>query len=374
MLLLAAFCFGFWWRGKTASAGGPLTHSQAFVQRLTVSHTGLVDGRGFREAIRIAASPAGELTEPINVWIDRHVNPNAPVSPGPLGPTRYASLSRIAAAADCVCVPLENCVLIGRADWVAVMLERFFPVDENRADRERVQRRVAPIDLQWPDLTTPDEAMQRLRQQLAGQSLGYGETVSLPHDLWPEVSMKRIDPRLMAELIAGQFAAAEPSGKPIRRSYSFPRNRRVFASLAEVDSQSVVQTEGVRQSVTATPAAHVWLCQQLLAVTDSGGAGEMRGGAAAQAGDLIARLRDDPRTFSMTVRNEPAGRVIQTLVASMNVQCRFDGSAEPRLKQRVSFTAKDQSLWDLLRLIADQASLKIEAAEGSLRISAEEDS
>jgi hypothetical protein len=374
MVLLAAAWLSLFTRAKTVSAGPPLAHSRADVQRLTASHTGLVDGRGFREAVRIAASPGGELTEPINVWIDRQVNPNATVSPGPLGPTRYASLCRIAAAADCVCVPLENCVLIGRADWVAVLLERFFPVDENRTDRERVQRRSSPIDLQWPDLTTPDEAMQRLRQQLAGQSLGDGETVSLPHDLWPEVSMKRIDPGLMAELIAGQFVSAEPSGKPVRRSYSFPRHRDVFASLAEVDPRSVVETQGVRQTVTASAAAHVWLCRQLLAASDTGGGGGMRGGEAAPAGGLIEQLRDDPRTFSMTVRNEPAGRVIQTLVASMKVQCRFDDSAEPRLQQRVSFTAEDKSLWELLRLIADQASLKIEAAEGSLRISAEEDS
>ncbi len=373
ILLLAVPCCNAWCLGSRASAGGPLSHSQALVQRLTADHTGLVDGREFREAVRIAAAPAGELTEPINVWIDRKANPNTPVSPGPLGPTRYASLSRIAAAADCVCVPLDNCVLIGRPDWVATMLERFFSLDENRSDKKRVHRQAPPIDLRWPELTTPSEAMQRLRQRLAGQSLGYREPVSLPHDLWPAVSMNQISPHVMAELITGQFLSAEPSANPIRRTYGFPRQRRAFASLAEVDPNAVVETKGVLQTVTASPAAHVWLCRQLLGSADPDGDGRADEGRAA-AGGMIERLRQDPRTFSMTVRNEPAGRVIETLVASMKVRCQFDASAAPGLKQRVSFTAKDQTLWALLRLIADEASLKIEAAEDSLRISAEEDS
>lgn len=381
--LLAAWISGGWTGGRSVLAqqhpiaghpiaGQPLRASQPFVMQLTDSHTGSVDGRSFRQAIRIAAAAQGETTKSINVWLDRKVDPDCAVFPGPLGPTRYASFCQIAQAAECVCFPLDNCVLIGRSAWVAAVLEGIFsPANDAASGGERVHRKTSPVDVQWPPLTTPNEALEHLQRQLAGQSLGYGDLPTLPHDLWPAVEMYDISPHLMYRLIVGQFLPLQPSEAPIRRFYKFPRQREAFASINGVDPQAKLGADGGLQIVTATAAAHVWLCQQLLSAADSD---DQRAAVAVRGSTLIDRLRSDGRTFSMTVENEPAERVIKTLAAGMKVRVRFDAAANRRVQQRVTFQAEDKTLWELLRLITDRASLKIDAAEGSLRISAEEES
>ena len=100
-------------------AAQPLSVRSEFAQRLSKRHSGIVDGQPLRVAITLVASPNTRASDHVNVWLDRNVDPDAPVSPGALGPTRYASLTKIADEAGCVCYPVQDCVLIGRPIWVA---------------------------------------------------------------------------------------------------------------------------------------------------------------------------------------------------------------------------------------------------------------
>ncbi|MEM0926031.1 MAG: hypothetical protein AAGJ83_08340, partial [Planctomycetota bacterium] len=108
---------------STGSSSGqyqlsPLREVDSFSQRLLEPHSGVIDGTEFREAILMVAQPRSQRSGSINVWIDRKVNPNALISPGALGPTRFASLAQIADQVDCVCFPVDACVLVGREKWV----------------------------------------------------------------------------------------------------------------------------------------------------------------------------------------------------------------------------------------------------------------
>lgn len=363
----------------TAAAIEPLASNQAFTQRLQEPHTGLVDGQGLRNALLLAAKNNRDGEPDENLWIDRKVNPDTPVSPGTLGPTRYASLCRIAEEADCVCFPLNNCILIGRPQWVAAMLRSFFSEDgQNARSRRRVQHESPPVDIAWPDLTTPSEALARVQRAGTATLPGHPANDAIPHDLWPATSLHNLSPQVAIDLIRGQFLPIKASNTtrdgvspgrdetPLERSYQFPNSGHFFEAASKVDPAATFVREGPRYHLTANLETHALLCEQLL----SRPRGEVSGDSTSRD-DALQRLRQDTRTFTLNVRNQPAGRVLASLVANLQIQCRFDPAANPQLEQLVSFSAKDQTLWQLVRLIMDKASLKIEAAEGTLLISAQ---
>ena len=349
----------------------PLSHHGDFAQRLREPHTGIADGLTLRIAIDSVADSQNQPKRHINTWLDRKVNPDALVSPGGLGPTRYASLSLIAKAAGCVCYPVDNCILIGRPAWVAELSREFF----RRPGRsERPARRDPPgesrIDLVWPPLTTPTEALQIALGHSAENSSTVPPSQQLPHDLWPAVDLRDISPRLAQSLITGQFlSAAQPPGNepPFGRSYRFPSSKNAFESIKRIDPSATFKTVGAAFRLSCSPAAHQLFCLQMLSVPIGPPAKAAVGPA---AGDPLERLRSDKRKFSLTVQNEPAGKVIRALAGRVGLECQFAAAANPQLEQMVSFSAVDQTLWQLVRLITDKTSLKIEAANGKLAVSA----
>ncbi len=75
--------------------------------------TSIVDGKSFRNGVTGIAKQAQ-----LNVWIDRRVDPTSPVIAGPVGPTVFAAIGKLAARRDCVLMPVANVLLVGRQDWV----------------------------------------------------------------------------------------------------------------------------------------------------------------------------------------------------------------------------------------------------------------
>ncbi|MEM6470828.1 MAG: hypothetical protein AAF802_14815 [Planctomycetota bacterium] len=354
-----------------------LRQSDDFVQRLVEPHSGLIDGTEFRKAIEMVASPGSPRGEMINFWVDRKVNPNAPVSPGALGPTRFASLAKIAEELDCLCFPTENCVLIGRPVWVGKILESLSTqpgsTGSNSAAGILPQK---PVDVRWQMLSTPTEARNAvfdaafaadptIRQRL--------DSPLLPHDLWPQHAWSKISPKTALRLIEGQFhsvAASGETGSATGRAKSHHTRAYQFAGVTDLvdqePSESAIKAEraGKLLRIDANVGVHARLCRQLLSRRPGGDHGEE-----SNAG-LANRLRNDPRTFTLTVKNQPARDVLRALASQMNVDCEF-ADANPAFDRRVSFEAVDQTLWDLVRLIAEQASLKIRVGDGKLQVSAD---
>ncbi|MCS7466060.1 hypothetical protein NZK35_05150 [Stieleria sp. ICT_E10.1] len=356
---------------KPNSAAEPLSQADEFAQRLREPHTGFVDGQTLRLAIAIVSQQQTQPNRHINTWIDRKVNPDRLVSPGGLGPTRYASLCKVAAAAGCVCYPVDNCVLIGRASWVAELSHRLYSdVDDDVPGRRSRRGDAESMDLQWPDLTTPDEAMQLVRGHSAGRQSGDIAPLSLPHDLWPETMLRDISPQLALQLIAGQFLGELPDAPievPFARAYQFAGASSVVDGLREIDPNLQMKVSGGQIRLLAIPVAHQAFCLQMLSIPDEELVPVPVNPA---AGTALQRLKTNQRTFSLNVVDKPAGPLIQALVGQLGLQCQFDPAANPQLEKRVSFSVVDQTLWQLVRLITDQASLKIDAAGDKLRISA----
>lgn len=366
---------------NTLHAANPLTQQDKFAQRLKESHSGLVDGQSLRQAIEMVAKGQGQPQHHINTWLDRKVDPDVPVSPITLGPTRYASLCSIAETARCVCYPIDNCVLIGRPAWVAQLSRQLYLGSEN-SSRSTGQDR-SRIDLQWPMLTTPTEALQMVSGHLgkttrttprrsADSILPAPPTVQLPHDLWPAVDWRDISPRLAQRLIVGQFAdVPDPSrvNDPFGRSYRWPYTKNWLDPLLQIDPYIRVNASGSRTRLLGSPAAHQWFSQQVLSVADET-PDQANDPASNPPGDPLERLQSNQREFTMNVQNKPAGQVIKVLLTKIGIEYEFAANANQTLQKLVSFNAVDQTPWQLVRLIADQASLKIGAANGKLRISA----
>ncbi|WP_182864799.1 hypothetical protein [Stieleria mannarensis] len=353
-------------------AAEPLSQKDEFAQRLQEPHTGLVDGRSLRLALQIVSRHQNQPSRHINTWIDRRVNPDSLVSPGSLGPTRYASLCKIAASAGCVCYPVDNCVVIGRPAWVAELSRHIFSHTDDAAPNRRPKRGAAgnPVDLHWPDLTTPNEALEIVRGHIDDRRAAVPAAGAFPHDLWPETLLRDISPQLAVQLIAGQFLdvrETDENQSPFARTYQFAGAQDDLESIRNLDPNLRVDVSGGRLRLQATPAAHQAFCRRMLAIPQ----GDSPAGQPVPAGaNALEILKQNERVFSLEVTDKPAGPLIQALVAQLGLQCQFDPAANPQLEKRVSLSAVDQTLWQLVRLITDQASLKIDAAGDKLRVSA----
>ncbi|KAA5547316.1 hypothetical protein FYK55_02665 [Roseiconus nitratireducens] len=379
LLICGLISLSFAWSTKLSAQS--LSISKSMAQRLRESHTGLLDGQSLRDAVRMVAQSDPSPDGVINYWIDRKVNPDRAVSPGALGPTRYASLCSIAEAAGAVCFPVDNCVVIGRAEWVDQLAAKFFlntaesdnesSATVGRAAQSR-SRTPARVDVQWPDLTTPSEALARIRGVRSVERLPEELRRRLPHDLWPETHWQQIRRDVAEDLVLAQFEPAHDvslRSAPIRCSLPVPAPEQFASSIAQADPEAQVQWLQDAIAVTAKPATQRWVWRRGLEVPADGNQGV--GGAPAPAGarNAIKRLREDQRTFTLKVQNKPVGAVLKELAGTVQVPVRFSPAAEPHRGLLVSFSAVDQTLMQLLELASKQASLQLDVTPNGILFS-----
>ncbi|MCA9136990.1 MAG: hypothetical protein KDB00_09525 [Planctomycetales bacterium] len=355
------------------AAAEPLSQRDQWVQRLQEPHTGLVDGMTLRVAILTVAQSQTQPARHINTWIDRKVNPDLAVYPGGLGPTRYASLCKIAESAGCVCYPVDNCILIGRPAWVAELSRTvFLESDSSRVRSPSNAPHRAAVDLDWPNLTTPSEAIQIARGHSGGRPDDGLAGETLPHDLWPATMLRDISPQLAEQLIRGQFTDGTEIDRlaiPFTRSYRFAGTKDAIDSLRDIDPNLKTNTSGGQVRLLATAAAHQRFCVEILSKPDQK---SQLANMNPVKGDALERLQSNERTFIFQASNDPAGKLIKGLTAQIGIECEFDAEANQQLSKLVTIKAVDQTVWQLVRLIAEKASLKIQASGDKLRISAKD--
>ncbi|OYP37031.1 hypothetical protein [Rhodopirellula sp. MGV] len=360
-------------------SGECLDQRSEFVLRLQEPLSGRIDGQSLRIAIDLVAEIPNQPHRHLNVWVDRKVDPDAPVSPGELGPTRYQSLVKIAEASGCVVFPVDNCLLFGRPAWVAEMADKLLSQSAriNRQNESNNSSRHL-IDVEWPDLTTPKEAADLILTQIpfsAPKSLVSQVRVQmrggdLPHDLWPACRLQSVSPVTAIALVYGQFAKFRTNAdaqSAFSACYRFAGLKAKLEPLVTSDPTINVRAERDGTVVTATLGVHQELCAAVLAIEPR----EKIANAGASEPDPLKRLQADKRTFSLTVADQKAGAVLAKLFSTGGVEFKFDASANPSLSKLVSFEAKDQTLWQLVHLIAEKSSLKIRAHEQVLLVTPE---
>jgi hypothetical protein len=166
--------------------------------KLSAPMKAIADGKSFRSAIEDIAKQAD-----INIWIDRQVDPTAPVFAGPLGPSVFAAIAGIAQQRDCVITPVENVLLVGRQDWV----------DQTSAQIINASKTPSPkIDVSWDAGTSANEATAII----AGKPIQVAP--AFPHDIWPAVAWKNVSQVVAFSLVLAQF---DRSGKFSAQAKSF---------------------------------------------------------------------------------------------------------------------------------------------------------
>lgn len=323
-----------------------LIERSEFVQKLQQPHSALVEGKEFRSALRQVAQSDTSPGAFVNLCIDRKVNPNLRVYPGTLGPNRYTSLTKIAASANCVCYPIDDCVLIGRSEWVDGLIANLSQKTRGRPSTNR-------IDVRWPDLTTPNEALK------IAQSTRRDQT-PLPYDLWAANEWKQIRATTAETLIRGQFTLGNTSQR-FARSYRFSGTEPIEASIRESEPTATFRRSSGAVILTGSGNAHRRFAQACLTQND----------AAQQNSDAIETLKNDERTFNLDVRNQVAGAVVKQLAGIAQIECDFDAAANPQLQKLVTFNVEDKTLWEILQQVRLQAGLRFQSVGGKLRVSSD---
>jgi hypothetical protein len=253
---------------------------------LAAPATSIVDGRSFRGGIARICEAAS-----VNFWLDREVDPSRIIDSGPLGPTPYMALKQLAADHGCTVYPIHSVVLVGRENWVDTMGEVLLKYAGD-ADRPR-------IDVRWPRLSTPAEAMAAMNPELE-----FGDQ---PHDLWPAVHWKQIDPKVASILIHGQLSDRD---SPLSRS----EKRRAKRQRQMTDRVMMAAAKKVENE---SPLS---------------------------------------KTFSLSTHSR-AAEVLSQLCAAAGLNCVIDASAKDACEQIVSISEKDVTLRDLIETVATNAGV-----------------
>lgn len=306
--------------------------------KLSAPMTSIVDGKPFRDGLAGIAAQAR-----LNLWLDRAVDPTAPVEVGPVGPTVFAAIEKLAARRDCVVMPVAGVVLVGRPEWVDRTTASILSL--------RIADKGTPTNISWDDLTTPLEAISNAAA--AGSEVNVDP--NLPHDLWPATAWNQIDRRVAVTLILAQFdrrptstdslravrsTAATSNGRVTRRYGRSKADEAIGNAMAEVDRQSRVRQAGQWLVATGTIAAH-------------------RAGARAMLQHLAKGAAPDPDkdTFTVKKMSTTAENAFRQLAQSAGKNCVIDAEAREACKKMVSIEGEDVTLRRLIDAVAGQAGV-----------------
>lgn len=330
-----------------------VTDDDAFYARLRTPLVSVVQGQSFRAAMQGIADQAE-----VNLWIDRHVDPSRSVDIGQIGPTVFQAIRQIADSGDCVVMPVESVVLVGRESWVdrtaAALLN-------TSALQFRIPLQTAAtrkIDLEWPHAMTPNEVVKMVARKAGFRENSVPE---LPHDLWPAATLRKLTPAIVGTLVLAQFdlrpkdlnslgPETTPAPSRLARTYRDPEAATAIrAAVSNTDKSARIRVENGGLKITASARAHraatIAFCQA----------------AAGKAPNADA-------TFDLQLRNKPAGAVLKQLAASAQLPLTIADAAVEKCQTLITLSAKAQTLRQLANEIGNQAGVTVEWSEKAVNV------
>ncbi len=325
------------------SRGDDFSNRDLLFTRLSTSMTSIQDGKPFREAL---GSIAGQVE--LNLWLDRMIDPTAPVEAGPVGPTVAAALQKIAARRGCVIMPAANVVLVGRPTWVDSTAASLLSLELDGDP-------AALADIRWPSLITPGAALK-----LAADQNSVDVTPPLDHDLWPATHWTQIDRRVAVTLVLAQLdrrprstsslvqLTTEPAhagGTFSRRYSSGPETKAIREAMTRVDRRSSFRVRDGWLEARGSAAAHRAAAEKIFAM-----------GATAARPDP----ENDTRTFDLKQPvHTSAENALRQFAAAANKACEIHPSAAEACKKMVTLEAKKNTLRELIDKVAQQAGVVV---------------
>lgn len=347
--VLGAVCFAVWVHAafRHNAIADDFTSQDRFFAILASPMNSLVDGKSFRGAIQGIA----DQTQ-LNICIDRRVDPTAPVDVGPVGPSVYAAIAKIAASRDCVVMPVAGVLLVGREEWVDATTDTLLALPTTRV-------RGAAAEVRWEDLTSASDALQ----QAAGTKVGLDKPI--PYDLWPRTNWKPVSRAVAVSLVLAQFDLKAQSTTSFERLELIPATRKpssmrryakemeeaVRRAMISVDPKSRVRSSAQWCIATGTAKAHRNAVERILAEAKP---------------DL-----PDPNQETFTVKRVEtnAFNVLNQLAQTAGRNCVIDDNARKACETIVVLEGTDQTLSQLAKMIARQAGLVTTWTPESLQVS-----
>jgi hypothetical protein len=332
-----------------------LSEKDRFFLQLSAPMTSIVDGLSFRDGIRRIADQAE-----VNLWIDRGVDPTAPIiAAGPVGPTVFAAIQKLADGRDCVVMPVSGVMLVGKPQWVDQTAASILQLEGSGKQQL--------ADVAWDDLATPAEAFAQAVSTKRGAA---NMNPPLPHDLWPATSWKQIDERVAVTLVLAQFGlkpqstanmnalkpvAASATGRFKRRYSQGKADAAIRNAMHQFDRNSRVSTRQGWIEATASVAAH-------------------RKATAAMVDQFAVSRGPDPDkdTFTLKRLSTTAENVLTLLARTAQRTCVIQPEANELCKTIITVEAVDVSLRKLVDMVADQAGVVAEWQDNKIVISAKE--
>lgn len=314
--------------------------------KLTGNFRSAIADKPLRDALVSIAEAAQ-----INLWLDRRVDPTVPSSSDPAAATVYQTLASVAKSAELTILPVQNVVLVGRAEWV----------EKTAGVLRSLETTGQRSNFTWPDLTTPAQAIEIVR----------GEVVTtqpaLPHDLWPRQSFAQISPRVADVLITSQFdlmpgnsglRTMDPLNAPARSSALYPTGKHAAALRAEVakaDRMSSLREVNSQLMLTGSPAAHRAATDAWLRTT---------GAETSKPIDL------DKLRFSLRLENAVADQVLTQLATTAGRTLVIDPQVAEACKKPVTLAIEDQTMRTLTDKISVSVGVQIRWTDTQLQVSA----
>lgn len=356
------------------SAYGEFNARSEFTARLVAPYSVALESSPFRSSVEGVAA-----TAKLNLWIDRTIDPDGLVSPGPVAPTVYECLVKIAAEQDSVVFAIENFVLIGKPDRVDAAASAILAIKNAAAPASTSTETLTTVS--WDRLATPSEAFS----QATGRAATAEMAPKLPHDHWHETTWQDVDRDVAASLVLPQLGLrlvqpgvttrgpGAPATEPIDglsttvtyqyRTESVPPAARKAVQSLDPKATFKVQPGGMDVSTTAT--GHRLLTHALLQTLAPANRAIVAGG------DALETLKKDKRAFTLRLANKPAKDVFAFLAQSANVNFEIDAGAKEKCEQWVSLEAKDASLLQLMEQVAERAQVKLEWEPKQFRVTAQ---
>jgi hypothetical protein len=322
----------------TTAGADDFSERDRFYALLSAPMTSIVDGKSFRNGVTGIAKQAE-----LNIWIDRRVDPTSPVTAGPVGPTVFAAIGKLAARRDCVLMPVANVLLVGRQDWVDRTASSILSL--------KISGKQELADIVWEDLTTPAEAIARA----AGGAVEV-EPV-LPHDLWPATTWKQVDRRVAVTLVLAQFDRLPQSTTALGNLRSTPAtkgsfSRRYWLGKANSIIRDVMQEQD-RKSKFGTQRG--WL--------EATGSIAAHRAAVTKVFDNMTKVAaPDPRkdTFTLKKMSTTAENALIQFARTAGRTCLIKADAVAACKQIVSIEGQDITLEQLTAVVAKQVGVDVQ--------------
>ncbi|MGB7329007.1 MAG: hypothetical protein WBD31_29270 [Rubripirellula sp.] len=346
-----------------AAGGEPYRASELSLRdpsaaRLAAPMQGIVDGLKRRDALLRLAAGAD-----VNLWVCRSVDPSVTVKTGPVGPTTFAAIQQIAAAANCQVQYLAGVVIIGPEDWVDTVT-----IELVQSAMKSSKRSLDLADIEWPRLATPTEALAATMSSDTSpkRPASSSSDNTLPHDLWPAVQWKQIDRSVAETLVRHQFnSKPEPTGtnretrsrqpksetsQPFRRRYESPDLASIRCAVMASDPAARVRPADGGLEVHASATAHRKATQAMLNAVP---VAKAKGRPANQP--AATPQTDEPR-FSLKSTTSARNALTQ-LCQAANRTCVIDADAAAKCEQIITIEAVDQTLRALIDMVAEMAGV-----------------